>query len=462
VEEPLAGVILVVVAKGDITGVNTPDIVWKDGDKVGTIVTDEEGRGNLSDLLPGDYILRETDAPEGYIKIEDKEFTISPRGHTDAFEWYTWDLINLHRSLSLKIAVEVDKDTIRRTSAAFVSLPGQAGYNNIGAAAERYRYDVNFRSTSSTWADEFVVDDPLENALHKKIVVEELWTPVVFGDHDGLWNLWYATNKTDPEKDYSPVSAMDTNPYNPDNPDRIASYPNTGLKLLAQGLKADRRYHFTLADFHLGEGEYLTHLRYEYGRVEVGFTSRNYSSISLNGEHRKTSGLDLKLPSNAANELLLLDPGLFDAPLTDGAAGLDDGYITGIKGDVVDWTPVPGTRFYAPGAVDPGYDLKPASYLVSAVKAMTDVDIVSSVSARIARDVTMRAYDQDAVVTKEIGTFEYKNVLPTGGPAKTFDGSPLLAWLIALLAALIGLLVLGRVSLDMRRRTRRQNIKIGG
>jgi len=351
--------------------------------------------------------------------------------------------------------VEVDKDTIRRTSAAFVSLPGQAGYNNIGKADERYRYDVNFRNTSSTWCDELVVDDPLENAVHKKIIVEELWTPVVWGDFDGLWNLWYATNKTDPKGIYSSVSAMDTNPFNPDNPDRIAIYPNTGLKLLAEGLRTDRRYHFTLEDFRLDEGEYLTHLRYEYGRVEVGFTSKNYSSISLNGEHRTISGADLKLQSKAANELVLLDPKPFRKSRASGNSGIKDNYVTGISGDVVDWTPVAGTRFYAPGAVSPGYELKPASYLVSATKQMDDVDIVSSVSARIARNMSMLAYDQDAVVTKEIGTFEYKDVQPKAEAPKTFDDYPLLGWLLALLSASIGLLVIGRISLGRRQKAKK-------
>jgi len=247
---------------------------------------------------------------------------------------------------------------------------------------------------------------------------------------------------------------MDSNPDNPDNPDKVAAYPNTGLKLLAQGLKTDRRYHYTLKDFGLEEGEYLTHLRYEYGRVEVGFTSKNYSSVSLNGEHRTISGADLNLPSDAAGELMLLDPLMFSAIPPAEFPGIKDNYTTGIKGDVVDWTPIEGTLFYAPGAADPGYKLKPASYLVSAVRAMEDVDIVSSVSARIARNMTLKDYDQDAVVTREIGTFRYNDELPKGVSARTLDEFPLLFWLLAFLSASIGLLVIGRVTINKRLKAR--------
>ena len=658
-EEPLEGVVFEIIAADDIVDSNTGETIWEKGDVVGTITTDEEGYGSLEDLLSGDYILRETSAPEGYIFVDDRPFTIKEREHTDPFEWYTWDITDARQKLSIviekideadgsklagavfglyaaedivvvaaggaegaegpapalphfipkaaagpddnpgeigapawtpaivipagtlirtavtgddgkasfpdlipgkyyvreltpphgyspnegfspevtlafdghlveyltwvgvcadkrAITVEVDKDTIKRTAAAFVSLPGQAGHNNVGKAEERYRYDIDFRSTAAIWADEFVVDDPLENVVKGKIIVEELWTPVVWGDFDGRWNLWYATNKTDKNRTYSDVSAMAGNPFNPENPDGIAVYPNTGLKLLAEGLRTDKRYHFKLKDFKLGKGEYLTHLRFEYGRVEVGFTSKNYADKSLNGEHRTFSGLDLKLPSKAANELMLLDPAAFGftgqsaaaaggpgAGEPDGAGGTgepgdapggknektipiigaetpenfdgaEDNYVTGIKGDVVDWTPREGTRFFASGAIDPGYELKPASYLVSAVKPMTDVDIVSSVSARIARDITMRAFDQDAVVTREIGTFAYSDSPapaapaaqnetsrpnePTRGPAKTGDDNPLLIWILALLASSTGLLALGHFTITMRRKARRERV----
>ncbi|MDR3363808.1 MAG: prealbumin-like fold domain-containing protein [Clostridiales Family XIII bacterium] len=459
-EAPLGGVKFDVIADGDITGVNDGKTVWKKGEVAGVVVTDENGDGCLGDLLPGKYILRETDAPDGYLLMKDMPFEVARRTHADPFVWFKWDIANSCR----KVSAEVDKDTIKRTAAAFVSLPGQAGFNNVGGEEERYRYDVDFRSTANTWADEFVVDDPLENAVNGKVIVEELWTPVVWGDYDGRWNLWYATNKTDSGKVYSAVSAMAANPDNPGNPDRTPAYPNTGLKLLAKDLKADGRYHFTLADFGLGKGEYLTRLRFEYGRVKMGFTSKNYADVSLNGEHRVVSGADLKLPSPLSGELDLVDPGAFaEYAASYAGAGEEGGYVTGIKGDVVDWTPKEGTPFYADGAVNPGYALKPASYLVSAAAPMDDIDIVSSVSARIARDLILRDYDQDAVVTRELATFEYQGNVPQAGAighsAQTGDEFPLLMLMLTVLLASIALLALARITIDrrMRQNAHRQN-----
>ncbi|WP_374122223.1 SpaA isopeptide-forming pilin-related protein [Bacillus tropicus] len=52
--------------------------IWKDGTKIDTLTSDENGKATLKELDPGDYILKEVQAPEGY-ELSDKEieFTIS-------------------------------------------------------------------------------------------------------------------------------------------------------------------------------------------------------------------------------------------------------------------------------------------------------------------------------------------------------------------------------------------------
>ncbi|HFJ9319376.1 TPA: SpaA isopeptide-forming pilin-related protein [Bacillus tropicus] len=52
--------------------------IWKDGTKIDTLTSDENGKATLKELNPGDYILKEVQAPEGY-ELSDKEieFTIS-------------------------------------------------------------------------------------------------------------------------------------------------------------------------------------------------------------------------------------------------------------------------------------------------------------------------------------------------------------------------------------------------
>jgi len=63
----------------------------------------------------------------------------------------------------------------------------------VGAEAEQYRYDINFRSTSNTDADEFIVEDPLESVRQGQVYLTGLWTPAVWGDQDGRFNVWYKT-----------------------------------------------------------------------------------------------------------------------------------------------------------------------------------------------------------------------------------------------------------------------------
>ncbi|AJG77854.1 SpaA isopeptide-forming pilin-related protein [Bacillus thuringiensis] len=52
--------------------------IWKDGTKIDTLTSDENGKAISKELDPGDYILKEVQAPEGY-ELSDKEieFTIS-------------------------------------------------------------------------------------------------------------------------------------------------------------------------------------------------------------------------------------------------------------------------------------------------------------------------------------------------------------------------------------------------
>jgi hypothetical protein len=457
VDEPLEGVVFEVTARKDIYDEITGEKVWEAGDLVGRIVTDENGEATLDDLLPGDYTLRETQAPAGYLLVDDREFTIADRDAQDKFEFYTWDIIDKR---NIRIAVEVDKDTIRRTAAAFVSLEGQRGYHNVGEEDERYRYDVDFRSTSNIEADEFVVDDNLENAREQLVRVEELWTPVVWGDSDGKWNLWYKTNKTRDRVVYSEVSAYDPAFANPDDPDHnIVSYPNTGFRLWAQNLNTGERYHFSVSDLPLAKGEYLTALRFEYGHVEVGFTSKNYADRSQDGEHRGEAKGPVDLGEDTARLDLL---GGADRTRTSGS----------IAGDIVDWTPNPAQPFYpqdpADGARLEAAALLPASYLVSAVRPMADVNIVSSVSARIARQVgkdTLKDFDQDAVVTKELVTFAVADQTfapgsvdadsllgKLGKPAATADDFRFLEWLLVFFSAtLVLVLLLGAKSLRRQR-----------
>jgi len=195
------------------------------------------------------------------------------------------------------ISVEVSKDTIKRTSAAFdgstddVTLNGQV-VDNVGAAKEQYRYDVNFRSTSNVAGDEFVVDDPLESVRDGYVRVEGFWTPAVWGDKDGRMNVWYKS--TMPPVGASPTAPTGANAitkiayadqvfptdlYNQTtNPDGWKLWTTVDKSATADFLNygvIDSDQLGLPTDLNVAGGDYITAIRLEYGAVKVGFTSKN-------------------------------------------------------------------------------------------------------------------------------------------------------------------------------------------
>ncbi|MDR1954139.1 MAG: Cys-Gln thioester bond-forming surface protein [Clostridiales Family XIII bacterium] len=399
---------------------------------VRTATTGEDGKALFADLPPGEYLVKEIDAPDGYERNEEfaGEFTLS---YDTASGEETLVFKDTCENRKYIVSCQVDKDTIRRTSAAYRSLPGEEEIDNVGK--ERYRYDIDYRATSNVFADEFVVDDPLENVAKDQVRVEEVYTAITWGDFDGLFNVWYKTNKTDDLKTYSDVSAMDTNPDNYKNPDRNAAYPNTGFKLWAEDLTATERHKLSVSDLGLAEDEYITALRFEHGGVNVGFTSKNYADVSLNGEHRAS---DITPP--ATSEPAAAAQMIASLSAEENAAAP---LATGITGDIVDWTPQQSDPYYAAEAAAAD-GLRPVSYLVSAPRAYEGEDIESSVTARITRDYTLRDDDADHVITKEIETFTYEtkddapNIETTFRAVKTGDRFMLRLWISLALVAIAG------------------------
>ncbi|MDR0854663.1 MAG: BspA family leucine-rich repeat surface protein [Clostridiales Family XIII bacterium] len=330
------------------------------------------------------------------------------------------------------ISAEVDKDTIRRTSAAYVSLPGKEGFDNVGLADERYRYDIDFRSTSNVPLDEFVVDDPLEAVTAGQIVLEELLTPVTWGDEDGKLYVLYQTNKA-----FKGEPGIDSNPSK-----KNKNYSNKGYRLWAGPVSADSSSYLAVSDLGLAKGEYITAVRFDFGAVAVGFTSKNYSDVSQNGEWRDKDGnIILPTKEDAAKIVVLAEgegedwiagqarndsagkgrAGLPRSARNDGSKGEGTGtgegkdwiagqarndraLATGLSGNVGDWRPVSGRGDYAAGAAA-ATGLAPAMYLVSAAQAMDEVNIVTSVSAKAAKE-NATDFDQDAVLTRVFSSFE--------------------------------------------------------
>ena len=52
--------------------------IWKDGIKIDTLTTNKSGKATSKKLEPGDYTLKEIQAPEGYtLSNKEMKFTIS-------------------------------------------------------------------------------------------------------------------------------------------------------------------------------------------------------------------------------------------------------------------------------------------------------------------------------------------------------------------------------------------------
>lgn len=179
--------------------------------------------------------------------------------------------VQVYNNLKINLETTVDKSTIERTSAGFVSLPNQnVNYNNVNI--EEYKYDVNFTNgATNVRADQYTVIDNCE-FVEKGIRLTKLWTPIVDNDTNGTYNLWYQTNMTDPNTVYSAASATADNPDNQlaDGTDRIST---VGWKLWKQDISTSNREQLNVDDLGLADGEYITGLMLEFGSVDVGLKS---------------------------------------------------------------------------------------------------------------------------------------------------------------------------------------------
>lgn len=240
------------ISKTDLTGVNEVEgatLVLRDAD--GNIV-DEWVSGpvphRIEHLAPGKYILEETIPPATYDQADPVEFTVPESGEVVRVSM---------KDKPIEISGDLDK------------------LQTIAGEGEAYDYTIDYRSTSNTFADELNLTDPLEVVAKGLARVRAIETPTAVKDADGKMNLWYQTNLNDKDDDADALAhnACASNPPNANNPgnERVTSF--TGWVYLGtfSTLESER---IETADLGLAEGEYLTALRIEHGRVEEGFSTR--------------------------------------------------------------------------------------------------------------------------------------------------------------------------------------------
>lgn len=244
-------------------------------------VRDEEGRlietwvsgtepHRIERLEPGDYTLTEEMTPRNYDQAETVTFTVEETGEVQTV---------VMRDDPIEVSGQIDK---RQEIADPVAMHTEANGDGANRAEVTvsddgsYEYGVDFRSTSSTWADELTVTDRIDAAAEGLAVLSSIVTPRASGDYDGLMNVWYQTNLTDPAHvDESGANATRSDGH--DNPwlegeGRQLGYE--GWRLWRADVPADEAVELAVSELGLGDGEVVTGIRLEYGRVEAGFTTR--------------------------------------------------------------------------------------------------------------------------------------------------------------------------------------------
>lgn len=204
----------------------------------------------IEGLEPGKtYTLVELMAPAEYELSETVEFTVAATIEPQYVVMY---------DEPIELRVEIDK---RQT---------------IADAKDGFAYTLDYRSSSSTWADELTVTDPLDCVANGLARLASVKTPVCFEDWDGRMSVWYQTNLNDKadESESLKHSAMKADPDNPRNPDKQRQTDFKGWLFWGEAstLSAET---FNVADLKLPEGEYVTAIRFEHGRVEAGFATRD-------------------------------------------------------------------------------------------------------------------------------------------------------------------------------------------
>ena len=254
-------------------------------------VTDSEGKTvdswtstaedhEIDALAPGKYTLTEERTPTTYDQAESIEFEVKKTGEVQTVTMY---------DSPISISGEIDK---RQEIADPVAKDTEAngdGQNTAETKASNdgsYAYTIDFRSASNTWTDEFTVEDDLTAATDGRAQLTSITTPQALEDHDGRMNVWYRTDKT-PEDHVDESGANATLTDGHENPwlSDEATAPTlgedgravdfTGWKLWRADVPTTEAAELAVADLGLEDDEHVTAIRFEYGRVEAGFTTRD-------------------------------------------------------------------------------------------------------------------------------------------------------------------------------------------
>ena len=299
------------ISKRDITNEEElpgAELVLKDseGNVIDEWVSGEEPH-RIERLAPGEYTLIERMTPRNHDVAEEVTFTVEETG--------TVQSVAMHDE-PISIEGELDK----RQQIADPTAPGTEengdGKNRAEVTVSEngsFEYYLDFRSTSNTWTDEFTVEDRLTAAVDGLATLDGIVTPVSTGDYDGKMNVWFRTDRT-PVDELKPDDANATLDDGHENPwlnhestrealgddGRVVDY--FGWRLWQQDVPTDKPSSLNVADLGLGENERIVGIRFEYGRVDPGFTTRSdgWDREDLKDEHDDVAEVEPEPEQNLA------------------------------------------------------------------------------------------------------------------------------------------------------------------
>ena len=256
-------------------------------------------------LVPGKYSFVERMTPNRYDQATRVEFEVKDTGEVQHVEMI---------DAPIEINAQIDKRQEIATPVIKETSPNGDGKNKANAQDNSdgsFEYSLDYRSTSSTWTDEFTVYDPLDGVNAGYARLDSIMTAQGFEDYDGKMNVWYRTNKTpsdytgDIDKANATVDDGHENPWitgdtrgedslknDSDGDGRVIDY--TGWRLWEKDVPTTAASKLNVADLKLGSDEYVTAFRFEYGRVEKGFTTRTsaWDRDELKDEHDDLDNID--------------------------------------------------------------------------------------------------------------------------------------------------------------------------
>lgn len=267
-------------------------------------------------LEPGKYTLIETMTPNDYDQTTRIEFRVEDTGNVQ------------HVSMGDK-PLEINAKIDKRQEIADPSVNGAETDGNEKAQLTKsstglYAYSLDYTNESTTWTDEFTVTDTLDGVNDGYAKMLSITTAQGVQDFDGKMNVWYRTNKTpdtyadDKDKANATVDDGHVNPWitgdtrgddskksDPDGDGRALDY--TGWKLWRKDVSTTAATTLDVSELNLAADEYITAFRFEYGRVEAGFTTRTsaWDRDNLKDGHDDLDSVEYvhEETSNAGNDI---------------------------------------------------------------------------------------------------------------------------------------------------------------